>query len=191
MDVNPQNPNIIPAPVTGKIVDGNIVPLDYQPQASGKCNYMNIILWIIVGILGAVIVHKMFLKPKYSTILQLQTAANEYTATDVEKMFAAGAGKICLFVYADWCGHCKSCKADYNELATTTDVTIAKFNGGGESSQATIQFLAEKGFNIQGFPFFLCLENGVEKAQQTGAFQRNEDGSMLSNMQTFANGAFQ
>ena len=184
-------PNIVQTEVAGVVDGGMVIPIQNQEQ--GNCNYLNLILWIAVGILAAYWIQKMFMKPRYryNTNLEQQTEAKTLTKEQVEALFNANAGKKCLFLFAEWCGHCQACKKDFDMLAASEeDVEVVKFNGGEDSSQETLQMLFDKGYKIQGFPFFLCLENGEEKAQQTGAFPRGADSSMLAGMQEFVEKAF-
>ncbi len=187
-NVNP----IIQAGVTEVVDRGTIVPIQNQEQ--GNCNYLNLVLWVAVGALAAYWIHKMFVRPRYRyTNLEQQTEAKTLDQAGVKALFESNAGKKCLFIFADWCGHCQACKEDFDKVATvpeTDGVEIVKFNGGEDSSQETNKMLFDKGYKIQGFPFFLCMEDGVEKAQQTGAFPKDSDGTMLPKMEEFVKDAF-
>lgn len=166
-----------------------------NPQVSQKkCpSHLNMVLWVGVGLLTIYWIYKTMVKSRYSyTRLEQQTTATEVDNAKLKNLFEKkGDEKICLFVFASWCGHCSACKDDYESIAAEMeDVHVAKYNGGEDNSQQGIQFLAEKGLQIQGFPFFVCIQNGKVKKQQTGAFPRDAEGSMKSNMRKFVEEAF-
>jgi thiol-disulfide isomerase/thioredoxin len=177
----PQQPQI-------PTVDARVLNTNAPPE---KCpSHLTMVLWIGVGLLTIYWVYKTLLKPRYSyTRLEQQTVATEVDNEELMELF--NKGDQCLFVYASWCGHCSACKDDYDAVAAELEgVHVVKYNGGEDNSQAGIQFLAKKGLQIQGFPFFVCLRDGKVKNQQTGAFPRDAEGSMQSSMRKFVEEAF-
>ena len=127
-----------------------------------------------------------------ATAIQLaqQTAAKECNLEEVQKMFKSG--KHCLFVFAEWCGHCQKCKEPYDKLASefsAEGISICKVNGGDEKNKDIMAFLTTAGLQIQGFPFFVCLNDGKVVGKQIGAFPSDSNGNMPG-MKEFIHGSF-
>ena len=151
-----------------------------------KCDYLTMGLWVIFGLLLLWTVYKM-LRPSVniSTMLEQQTKAKECGLEDVKRIFSKGGPKACLFVYADWCGHCQKCKKPYDGVAekfSAKGIEICKVNGGDEKNREILGYLTqdEKGpkLQIQGFPFFVCVADGEQKNKQVGAFPSDTSGNM-------------
>jgi hypothetical protein len=143
-------------------------------------------LWIIFGFLLLWTVYKM-LRPSVniSTMLEQQTKARECGLEHVKKLFSKGGPKACLFIYAEWCGHCQKCKQPYDEVAaefSAKGIEICKVNGGDEKNKDIIHYLTQDksgpGLQIQGFPFFVCVAGGEQLSKQVGAFPSDNSGSM-------------
>lgn len=155
-------------------------------ETSPKCDYLTMGLWILFGILLLWTIYKM-LQPSVnvSTMLEQQTEAKECGIEHVKKLFSEGGPKACLFIYADWCGHCQKCKKPYDGVAaefSAKGIEICKVNGGDEKNRDIINYLTqdEKGpkLQIQGFPFFVCVADGKQKGIQVGAFPSDTSGNM-------------
>lgn len=123
----------------------------------------------------------------------LQTASEELSLDTLKAVFADTSDtKHCIFVYAEWCGHCKASKPFYEECAQLeNDVHFCKVNGGEEESKPLMEFLTKNGVHIRGFPFFVCTQNGKVTKSHTGAFPRDDDGSMKKAISSFIKAAFE
>ena len=150
-------------------------------------------LWILFGFLLIVALWNS-MGSKASCRLQQQTESEELqTVAALKSVFEAQDDKKhCVFVYATWCGHCKASKPSYDECAKADDtVHFCRVNGGEESSAPLMKYLTEdKGLNIRGFPFFVCVQNGEVKEQHVGAFPKDDSGSMVQAMAKFVEAAF-
>lgn len=159
------------------------VPTSSELKSAPKCDYLTMGLWIIFGFLLLWTIFKM-LRPSTSlTLLEQQSEAHECSLDEVREIFSDGAPKACLFVYAEWCGHCQKCKQPYDEAAAQfSDIKICKVNGGDEKNRAIMQYLTQDlegpKLPIQGFPFFVCVEGGKMKKKQVGAFPSDKSGNM-------------
>ena len=123
---------------------------------------------VILGLLG------YLYKVQFSTLQGFQSGAgpNEYTFT----MF-----------YADWCGHCKTAKPGFEELAKKGAVTV---NG----KKCTIQLVSPekepqkaKDKPIKGFPTFLMETPDGQTLEYRG--ERNTDGYLKFINDTLGDGA--
>lgn len=152
-----------------------------------KCDYFTVGLWIIAGILFIYCIMSR-MKTTSTRLEQQEKAMDVESLEHLQDMFQSG-GKHCLFVYADWCGHCRACKEPYDVAARSKpdDVSVAKVNGGNqdENTQGILKFLQEhddpstgKKLEIRGFPLFMCIENGKIVRTKVGAFPRTEKGEM-------------
>ena len=72
-------------------------------------------------------------------------------------------GKKLVWFYADWCGHCKSMKSEWDKASSKVDGKMVKVDLGDNEDSKTNEI--SKKYNIQGFPTILLLDNGeiVEK----------------------------
>ena len=152
-----------------------------------KCDYFTVGLWLIAGILFIYCIMSR-MKTTSTRLEQQEKAIDIQSFDDLVKMFDHG-GKYCLFVYADWCGHCRACKEPYDEAAKSKpdDVTVTKINGGNqdENTQKIMEYLQSKkdpstgkNLEIRGFPLFICIDNGEIVKTKVGAFPRSADGKM-------------
>ena len=150
------------------------------------CDYFTVGLWIIAGILFIYCIMSR-MKTTSTRLEQQEKAIDVESLIQLQDMFKSG--KHCLFVYADWCGHCRACKEPYDDAATSKpeDVMVAKINGGNqdEKTQEILKFLGEqkdpstgKNLEIRGFPLFMCIQDGKIVRTKVGAFPRSADGKM-------------
>ena len=83
----------------------------------------------------------------------------ELEPTKLENEIAEGK-KLVLF-YADWCGHCKKIKPEWDETAEEVnkkDKKMLKVNcGGGTKKEKEIM----SKYNIDGYPTIIVFDNGV------------------------------
>jgi thiol-disulfide isomerase/thioredoxin len=89
--------------------------------------------------------------------------------------------------YADWCGHCKNAKPDFENLASSGPVVV---NG----KKCTVQMVSPekepekaKGKPIRGFPTFLFESPNGEIVEYKG--ERNADGYLKFINETLGGGA--
>ena len=68
------------------------------------------------------------------------------------------SGKKLVWFYADWCGHCKSMKTEWDTASSKVDGKMVKINL-GDSKDSKVEEISKK-YNIQGFPTILLLDNG-------------------------------
>ena len=80
--------------------------------------------------------------------------------TDVSK------GKKLVWFYADWCGHCKSMKEEWDNASNEVDGKMVKINLGNSEDSKTEEI--SKKYEIQSFPTILLLENGEKKNDYEG-----------------------
>lgn len=70
-------------------------------------------------------------------------------------------GKKLVLFYADWCGHCKKLKPEWDETAAEVnekDNKMLKMNcGGGSKEEKDIM----SKYNIDGYPTIIVFDNGV------------------------------
>ena len=71
-------------------------------------------------------------------------------------------GKKLVWFYADWCGHCKNMKKEWDKASQNVDGKMVKINLGNEDSET--QKISEK-YNIKSFPTILLLNNGEKEAE--------------------------
>ena len=157
-------------------------------QGSSSSHTACTILWIlVVGLAVYLIVSMCCRKPAVG--LEQQTMPHIVEGKDMGAFLEKG-NKRCLFVFAEWCGHCQACKADYDALAKIDGVEIAKYDG-GKGEQSPMELLMKKVGKIEGFPCFFCLnEKNEVVAKKVGAFSKDKKGNMLQNMTDFVNNAF-
>ena len=67
-------------------------------------------------------------------------------------------GKKLVWFYADWCGHCKSMKTEWDTASNKVDGKMVKVNL-GDSKDSKVEEISKK-YNIDGFPTILLLHNG-------------------------------
>ena len=82
------------------------------------------------------------------------------------------SGKQLVLFYADWCGHCKKIKPEWDQAATEIkdkDKKMLKINCGGGSEKE--KELMEK-YNIDGYPTIILFKDGKPSPYE-GA--RNKD----------------
>jgi protein disulfide-isomerase-like protein len=84
------------------------------------------------------------------------------------------SGKHLVLFYADWCGHCKKIKPEWDEAAAEIkdkDKKMLKINCGGGSEKE--KELMEK-YNIDGYPTIILFKDGkptpYEGARNKDAF---------------------
>ena len=73
-----------------------------------------------------------------------------------------------IFLYADWCGHCKSFKPEWEAFegwCKNNGVTCKAINGGEESNGPLVQK-----YGVEGFPTVLkCDKDGNKISEHVGA----------------------
>ena len=148
-------------------------------------------LWCLFGVLVLLYLYNS-MGSSSSCRLEQQAESEELTLKTLQGVFDDTSDtKHCIFVYAEWCGHCKASKPFYEECAqATNEVHFCKVNGGEEESKPLMQFLTGKGVQIRGFPFFVCVQGGKVQESHTGAFPKDDAGSMKSAMTSFVAAAF-
>ncbi len=70
-------------------------------------------------------------------------------------------GKKLVLFYADWCGHCKKIKPEWDETAKEVnkeDKKMIKVNCGGGSEEEK-EIMSK--YNIDGYPTIIVFDNGV------------------------------
>jgi protein disulfide-isomerase-like protein len=70
-------------------------------------------------------------------------------------------GKKLVLFYADWCGHCKKIKPEWDETAkeiNKEDKKMLKVNCGGGSEEEK-EIMSK--YNIDGYPTIIVFDNGV------------------------------
>ena len=87
-------------------------------------------------------------------------------------------GKKLVWFYADWCGHCKSMKTEWDKASNKVDGKMVKINL-GDREDSKVGEISEK-YNIEGFPTILLLDNGEIK-------QNYEEDRKASNFENFVN----
>lgn len=122
-------------------------------QIQGLCTQKNmprlIILIIILGVLY--FVYEKFLK---------DNEGFEMESRDIDSQVKSGT-KLVLF-YADWCGHCKKVKPDWETAAknvnTSDDKKMIMVNcGEGTDDDQKIM----KKYNVDGYPTIIKFVNGT------------------------------
>jgi protein disulfide-isomerase-like protein len=71
------------------------------------------------------------------------------------------SGKKLVLFYADWCGHCKKIKPEWDETAKEVnkeDKKMLKVNCGGGSEEEK-EIMSK--YNIDGYPTIIVFDNGV------------------------------
>jgi thiol-disulfide isomerase/thioredoxin len=88
----------------------------------------------------------------------------------------ASSGKEVVIVKADWCGHCKKAKPEFEKLIGASPIRLS------DGSEVTVRMLDEgsnkpevQGLGVKGFPTILYLSNG-QKTEYSGP--RTYDGVM-------------
>jgi protein disulfide-isomerase-like protein len=74
--------------------------------------------------------------------------------------------KTLVLFYADWCGHCKKLKPEWDKCAkdvNTDKKRMIKVDVGGKSKEE--QALVEK-YGVDGFPTILVFQNGSHEPYQ-------------------------
>ena len=71
-------------------------------------------------------------------------------------------GKKLVWFYADWCGHCKRMKKEWDTASNKVNGKMVKIDLGDDNSET--QKISEK-YNIKGFPTILLLHNGEKQAE--------------------------
>jgi thiol-disulfide isomerase/thioredoxin len=90
---------------------------------------------------------------------------------DSNKKIRGISGNGLLVVYAPWCGHCKSLKADWQKLSSQYPNSFLAVNstdtqsGGDRISQL---------LGAQGFPWIMTFTNGVVGEQYKSGRSANE-----------------
>jgi thiol-disulfide isomerase/thioredoxin len=84
---------------------------------------------------------------------------------------AAGEPEF-VMLYADWCGHCKKAKPDFEKLAASSPLNIGTQKVrvrlvDGETEEA-------KKFSVEGFPTFILMKPDGSQVRYEGG--RNVDG---------------
>lgn len=84
--------------------------------------------------------------------------AFESTVAELPSKLKANEKQLVLF-YADWCGHCKKLKPDWDEAATAVgSEKMIKVNVGDGTPE---QVKTMNTYGIKGFPTILAFENGT------------------------------
>jgi thiol-disulfide isomerase/thioredoxin len=86
------------------------------------------------------------------------------------------SNKEVMIVKADWCGHCKKAKPDFERLVGASPIRLS------DGSEVTVRMLDEgkdksevQGLGVRGFPTILYVSNG-QKTEYSGP--RTYDGVM-------------
>jgi len=88
-------------------------------------------------------------------------------------------GKKLVLFYADWCGHCKKIKPDWDDAAKDAnkeDKKMIKVNCGGGTEKD--KELMNK-YNIEGYPTIIIFDNGTP-AEYTGKRTKDDFLSIFS-----------
>ena len=78
-----------------------------------------------------------------------------------------GSGKKLVLFYADWCGHCKKIKPDWDEAAKRAnkdETVMIKVNCGGGSDKDK-EIMSK--YNVEGYPTIIVFEDG-KPSEYTG-----------------------
>jgi len=98
--------------------------------------------------------------------------AFESSCTELPTKLKPNDKQLVLF-YADWCGHCKKLKPDWDEVASQVgDEKMIKVNV-GDGTEEQKKTMSEYG--IQGFPTIIIFENG----KPNGSFESRDKNSFL------------
>lgn len=89
-------------------------------------------------------------------------------------------GKKLVWFYADWCGHCKNMKEEWDKASQNVDGKMVKINLGNEDDET--QKISEK-YNIKSFPTILLLNNGEKEAEYEQGRTAKDFESYCSNIQ--------
>lgn len=86
------------------------------------------------------------------------------------------SNKEVMIVKAEWCGHCKKAKPDFERLVSASPIRLS------DGSEVTVRMLDEgkdksevQGLGVRGFPTILYVSNG-QKTEYSGP--RTYDGVM-------------
>jgi len=71
-------------------------------------------------------------------------------------------GKKLVWFYADWCGHCKRMKKEWDNASNKVNGKMVKIDLGDDNSET--KKISER-YNIEGFPTILLLHNGEKQAE--------------------------
>jgi protein disulfide-isomerase-like protein len=120
-----------------------------------------------VLLLLAVLLVLIFIRKRFLVSEGFESSPSNF-GTDVE------SGKKLVLFYADWCGHCKRFKPDWDDLSkemNKDDKKMVKVNLGGDDSKNE-EIMAK--YNVDGFPTVALLNNG--NLQQVYQGERTKSG---------------
>lgn len=88
-------------------------------------------------------------------------------------------GKKLVWFYADWCGHCKRMKKEWDTASNKVNGKMVKIDLGDDNSET--KKISEK-YNINGFPTILLLNNGEKEDEYTDDRTSNAFESYCNNI---------
>jgi thiol-disulfide isomerase/thioredoxin len=99
-------------------------------------------------------------------------------------------GKVVILYFADWCGHCKHLKPDYQKLADNKDgFTVAAVDA--DNNEGLIEMIQSKGDNaeyqVQGFPTVVSYYDG-KYFSTYGPSDDNKKFRSFEDLMEYANG---
>ena len=120
-----------------------------------------------VLLLLAVLLILFFIRKRFLVAEGFESSPSDF-GTEVQN------GKKLVLFYADWCGHCKRFKPDWDDLSkemNKDDKKMVKVNLGGDDSKNE-EIMAK--YNVDGFPTVALLNNG--NLQQVYQGERTKSG---------------
>lgn len=99
--------------------------------------------------------------------------AFETSCKDLPNKLKSNDKQLVLF-FADWCGHCKKIKPDWEEVSKQVghDKMLQVNVGNGTEEEKTIM----NEYDVKGFPTIIIFENGKPK----GPFESRDKDSLLN-----------
>ena len=113
------------------------------------------LLFLLAILLALFVVYKLFLKEGF-----------ESKSGELEDQIADG--KKAVLFYADWCGHCKKLKPDWDAAAKDAnkeETKMIKVNCGEGTKED--KAIMEK-YNIDGYPTIIIFDNGTPSTYEGG-----------------------
>jgi len=126
---------------------------------------------------------KMDIQFTFILVLLLLVLYFIYVTFNLNEAFESSCGELqnklkkndkqLVLFYADWCGHCKKLKPDWDDASKEIgDEKMLKVNV-GDGTEEQKKTMSEYG--IQGFPTIIIFENGISK----GPFESRDKNSFL------------